>query len=217
MFTGLVEAVGTIVAVSRRGDVTVFRVGAPFAGELIRVESVAVCVVCTSVTERDGASFAVELTGETMNASRFSFVTTGERVNLERALPADGRLDGHFVAGHVDGTALVMSLRRGRHAADLWLNLPQDLARYVVRKGSLCVDGVSLTVAAVEGNACSVAVIPETLARTTLGTLAAGKKVNVETDLIARYVEKLMGLEAPRDASKTPPELTAERLARMGW
>lgn len=217
MFTGLVEAVGTIIAVSRRGDVTVFRVGAPFAGELKRGESVAVSGVCTTVTERDGASFAVELTGETMNASRFSFVTTGERVNLERALPADGRLDGHFVAGHVDGTALVMSLRRGRHAADLWLNLPQDLARYVVRKGSLCVDGVSLTVAAVEGNACSVAVIPETLARTTLGTLAAGKKVNVETDLIARYVEKLMGLEAPRDASKTPPELTAERLARMGW
>ncbi|WP_315506704.1 riboflavin synthase [Pyramidobacter piscolens] len=217
MFTGLVEAVGTIVAVSRRGDVTVFRVGAPFAGELKRGESVAVSGVCTTVTERDGASFAVELTGETMNASRFSFVTTGERVNLERALPADGRLDGHFVAGHVDGTALVMSLRRGRHAADLWLNLPQDLARYVVRKGSLCVDGVSLTVAAVEGNACSVAVIPETLARTTLGTLAAGKKVNVETDLIARYVEKLMGLEAPRDASKTPPELTAERLAQMGW
>ena len=217
MFTGLVEAVGTIVAVSRRGDVTVFRVGAPFAGELKRGESVAVSGVCTTVTERDGASFAVELTGETMNASRFSFVTTGERVNLERALPADGRLDGHFVAGHVDGTALVMSLRRGRHAADLWLNLPQDLARYVVRKGSLCVDGVSLTVAAVEGNACSVAVIPETLARTTLGTLAAGKKVTVETDLIARYVEKLMGLEAPRDASKTPPELTAERLARMGW
>ena len=217
MFTGLVEAVGTIVAVSRRGDVTVFRVGAPFAGELKRGESVAVSGVCTTVTERDGASFAVELTGETMNASRFSFVTTGERVNLERALPADGRLDGHFVAGHVDGTALVMSLRRGRHAADLWLNLPQDLARYVVRKGSLCVDGVSLTVAAVEGNACSVAVIPETLARTTLGTLAAGKKVNVETGLIARYVEKLMGLEAPRDASKTPPELTAERLARMGW
>ena len=217
MFTGLVEAVGTIVAVSRRGDVTVFRVGAPFAGELKRGESVAVSGVCTTVTERDGASFAVELTGETMNASRFSFVTTGERVNLERALPADGRLDGHFVAGHVDGTALVMSLRRGRVAADLWLNLPQDLARYVVRKGSLCVDGVSLTVAAVEGNACSVAVIPETLARTTLGTLAAGKKVNVETDLIARYVEKLMGLEAPRDASKTPPELTAERLARMGW
>ena len=217
MFTGLVEAVGTIVAVSRRGDVTVFRVGAPFAGELKRGESVAVSGVCTTVTERDGASFAVELTGETMNASRFSFVTTGERVNLERALPADGRLDGHFVAGHVDGTALVMSLRRGRHAADLWLNLPQDLARYVVRKGSLCVDGVSLTVAAVEGNSCSVAVIPETLARTTLGTLAAGKRVNVETDLIARYVEKLMGLEAPCGVSKTPSELTAERLAQMGW
>lgn len=217
MFTGLVEAVGTIVAVSRRGDVTVFRVGAPFAGELKRGESVAVSGVCTTVTECDGASFAVELTGETMSVSRFSFVTMGERVNLERALPADGRLDGHFVAGHVDGTALVMSLRRGRRAAELWLNLPQELMRYVVRKGSLCVDGVSLTVAAVEGNSCSVAVIPETLARTTLGTLAAGKRVNVETDLIARYVEKLMGLEAPCGVSKTPSELTAERLAQMGW
>lgn len=217
MFTGLVEAVGTIVSVSRRGDVTVFRVGSPFAGELKGGESVAVSGVCTTVTECDGASFAVELTGETMNVSRFSFVTAGERVNLERALPANGRLDGHLVAGHVDGTALVMSLRRGRHAAELWLNLPPELARYVVRKGSLCIDGVSLTVAAVEGNACSAAVIPETLARTTLGTLAAGKRVNVETDLIARYVEKLMGLEAPRDSSEASGTLTREKLAQMGW
>ena len=217
MFTGLVEAVGTILAISRREDVTVLRVSALFAGELKRGESVAVSGVCTTVTERDGASFAVELTGETMNVSRFSFAAVGERVNLERALAADGRLDGHFVSGHVDGAALVMSLRRGRRAAELWLNLPQELARYVVRKGSLCVDGVSLTVAAVEGNACSVAVIPETLARTTLGTLTAGKSVNVETDMIARYVEKLMGLEAPRGVLGTPPELTAERLAQMGW
>lgn len=217
MFTGLVEAVGTIVSVSRRGDVTVFRVGSPFAGELKGGESVAVSGVCTTVIKCDGASFAVELTGETMNVSRFSFVTAGERVNLERALPANGRLDGHLVAGHVDGTALVMSLRRGRHAAELWLNLPPELARYVVRKGSLCVDGVSLTVAAVEGNACSAAVIPETLARTTLGTLAAGKRVNVETDLIARYVEKLMGLEAPRDSSEASGTLTREKLAQMGW
>lgn len=217
MFTGLVEAVGTIVAVSRRGDVTVFRVGSPFAGELKRGESVAVSGICTTVTECDGTSFAVELTGETMSVSRFSLAAAGERVNLERALPADGRLDGHFVAGHVDGTALVMSLRRGRHAADLWLNLPPELARYVVRKGSLCVDGVSLTVAAVEGNACSVAVIPETLARTTLGTLAAGKRVNVETDLIARYVEKLMGLEAPRGSAEALGSLTQEKLTQMGW
>lgn len=217
MFTGLVEAVGTIVSISRRGDVTVFRVGSPFAGELKRGESVAVSGVCTTVTECDGVSFAVELTGETMSVSRFSFVTAGERVNLERALRADGRLDGHFVAGHVDGTALVMSLRRGRHAAELWLNLPPELTRYVVRKGSLCVDGVSLTVAAVEGNACSAAVIPETLARTTLGTLAAGKRVNVETDLIARYVEKLMGLEAPRGSSEASGTLTREKLAQMGW
>ena len=194
MFTGLVEAVGTIVAVSRRGDVTVFRVGAPFAGELKRGESVAVSGVCTTVTERDGASFAVELTGETMNASRFSFVTTGERVNLERALPADGRLDGHFVAGHVDGTALVMSLRRGRHAADLWLNLPQDLARYVVRKGSLCVDGVSLTVVNSQPDSFQVAIIPYTHEHTNFHTFRVGTTVNLEFDIVGKYITKLMQL-----------------------
>jgi len=197
--------------------VTSIRVGAPFAGELKRGESVSVSGVCTTVTDSDNASFVVQLTKETMRVSRFSFVTSGDHVNLERALPANGRLDGHIVAGHVDGTATVMVLKKGRTSAELWLELPKDLTRYVVYKGSVCVDGVSLTVASVNGTSFSVAVIPETLARTTLGGLSAGKKVNIETDIIARYVEKMLGLDAPKSEPAPPSELTMEKLARMGW
>ncbi len=217
MFTGLVEATGTVLNVARGGDVTVFRFSAPFAGELKRGESVCVSGVCTTVTDSDGASFSVQLTGETMRVSRFSLVTSGDRVNLERALPVNGRLDGHIVAGHVDGTAIVMALKKGRSSAELWLELPAQLARYVVHKGSVCVDGVSLTVASVSGTSFSVAVIPETLARTTLGSLSVGKKVNIETDMIARYVEKMLGL-VPQVVSEASAEgLTMEKLARMGW
>ena len=118
---------------------------------------------------------------------------------------------------NVDGTAVVMALKKGPAAAELWLDLPRELTRYVVRKGSICVDGVSLTVASVSGSSFSVAVIPETLARTTLGSLRAGQKVNIETDMIARYVEKLLGLSDENQPSAPPSGLTMERLAEMGW
>ncbi len=217
MFTGLVEAVGTVAHVSRGGDVTAFRVSCPFASELETGESVCVSGVCTTVAARDGGSFTVQLTGETMRVSRFSLVTEGERVNLERALPVNGRLGGHIVAGHVDGTAVVMTLKRGLSAADLWLNLPSHLARYIARKGSVCVDGVSLTVASVSGTSFSVAVIPETLARTTLGGLRAGKAVNIEIDMLARYVERLLGVDRTSVSDAPSSGLTMEKLARMGW
>ena len=217
MFTGLVEATGTIVRATRGGDVTVFRVSCPFADELKRGESVCVSGVCTTVTDCGPGYFDVQLTEETMRVSRFSLMIAGDRVNLERALPVGGRLDGHLVAGHVDGTAVVMALKKGPAAAELWLDLPRELNRYVVRKGSICVDGVSLTVASVSGSSFSVAVIPETLARTTLGSLRAGQKVNIETDMIARYVEKLLGLSDENQPSAPPSGLTMERLAEMGW
>ncbi len=217
MFTGLVEATGTIARVTRAGDVTEFRVSCPFGGELKRGESVCVSGVCTTVTDFGPGWFSVQLTEETMRASRFSLVTTGDRVNLERALPVTGRLDGHIVAGHVDGTAIVMTLKKGPSAAELWLDLPKELTRYVVHKGSICVDGVSLTVASVNGSSFSVAVIPETLARTTVGGLRAGMRVNIETDMIARYVEKMLGLVPESAASASPSGLTMERLKQMGW
>ncbi len=217
MFTGLVEATGTIARVARAGDVTEFRVSCPFGGELKTGESVCVSGVCTTVTDFGPGWFSVQLTEETMRASRFSLVTTGDRVNLERALPVTGRLDGHIVAGHVDGTAIVMTLKKGPSAAELWLDLPKELTRYVVHKGSICVDGVSLTVASVNGSSFSVAVIPETLARTTLGGLRAGMRVNIETDMIARYVEKMLGLAPEIPSASLSGELTMERLTQMGW
>jgi riboflavin synthase len=218
MFTGLVEAVGRVLTTARRGDVTELMLEASFANELKTGDSVSLSGVCSTVVHCGAGTFSVQLTEETMRVSRFSLLLPGDRLNLERALPVTGRLDGHLVAGHVDGVGLVLSLKKGRSSAELWLNLPQELMRYVVYKGSICVDGVSLTVASVQGNSCSVAVIPETLERTTLGTLCAGRKVNIETDMIARYVEKLLGLardqQPPSGSSGT---LTPEKLTQMGW
>ena len=216
MFTGLVEAVGTIQRILKKDDVTVFHILAPFSGELKRGESVAVSGVCATVVSRGSSSFSVEMNEETLRVSRFSSVSAGDAVNLERALPLSGRLDGHIVAGHVDGVARVRSLLRGKTAAVLRLDVPQGLSRYIVRKGSVCVDGISLTVAEEEGNGFSVAVIPETLERTTLGGLTAGMAVNIEIDMIARYVEKLLG-GASEPAAESAPSLTLEGLAEMGW
>lgn len=218
MFTGLVEAVGRVLSITRRGDVTDLTVEAPFADEMKTGDSVALSGVCSTAVRIAAGTFTVQLTDETMKVSRFSLLIPGDRLNLERALPVTGRLDGHLVAGHVDGVGLVLSLKKGRSSAELWLNLPKELMRYVVYKGSICVDGVSLTVASVQGNSCSVAVIPETLERTTLGTLCAGRKVNIETDMIARYVEKLLGLSKDTEPSAgAAGALTQEKLAQMGW
>ncbi|MDY3868563.1 MAG: riboflavin synthase [Pyramidobacter sp.] len=215
MFTGLVEAVGTINRMTSKDDVRVFQISAPFSSELNRGDSVAVSGVCSTVTDFSSSWFCVEMTEETLSVSRFGSVVPGERVNLERALRVTDRLDGHIAAGHVDGVGKVLSLERGRNAAVLRIEVPRHISRYIVRKGSVCVDGVSLTVASESGNAFSVAVIPETLARTTLGGLTAGMSVNLESDILARYAEKLMGLSAPAEAKSGG--LTQERLAEMGW
>ena len=217
MFTGLVEATGKVTKISRREDITRLTVTAPFCGEISRGDSICVSGVCTTVVELDTATFTVELTEETMRVSRFERIGLGALVNLERALPATGRLDGHIVAGHVDGTGTVVSLRKGKAAAELRVSVPEETARYIVYKGSICVDGISLTVASVAGNEFSVAVIPETLSCTTLGSLAAGDMVNIETDIIARYVEKFMGLAPAESGSSSKQPLTLERLAEMGW
>lgn len=216
MFTGLVEAIGKVLSVTRRADVTEVTVEAPFASELKTGDSVSLSGVCSTVTRCGDKDFSVQLTDETLKVSRFSLLFAGDRLNLERALPVTGRLDGHLAAGHVDGVGLVLSMKKGRSSAELWLDLPRELMRYVVYKGSLCVDGVSLTVASVRGSACSAAVIPETLERTTLGALRVGKRVNIETDMIARYVERLLMMkETPSSAENGA--LTRKKLAQMGW
>lgn len=215
MFTGLVEAVGTVRGVSIQGDVTELTVSSPFTGELKRGDSVAVSGVCTTVTCKTGDSFTVQLTHETMSVSRFASLKRGDRVNLERALAVTGRLDGHIVSGHVDGTAVLSSIERDRTTAVMRFCADEDVMRYIVRKGSVCVDGISLTVADEDDGSFAIAVIPETLRVTTLGDLETGDVVNIETDILGRYVEKMFSRE--KIAGKRKSGLDEARLREMGW
>src|SRR6185503_7708052 len=155
--------------------------------------SVAVNGCCLTAVAVDGDTFTCELTSETLARTSFgSRLVPGLRVNLERPLRADGRFDGHIVQGHVDGVGEIRELRRTGSAADLWVVAPPEVSRYVVHKGSIAVDGISLTVAALAGDAFSVAIIPYTLENTGLRDARAGDRVNLEADVIAKYVERLL-------------------------
>jgi riboflavin synthase len=195
MFTGIVEATGTVVTVETRADIVSVRLrGTKLGAELSDGGSIAVDGCCLTSVARDGDAFTVELTPETMRRTAFGErLKPGTRVNLERPMRADGRFDGHIVQGHVDGVGRVVKLERLGESAELYLTAPPELARYLVEKGSICVDGVSLTVASLTGGAFSIALIPYTLDATTLGERRSGDPVNLETDVIAKYVERLLG------------------------
>ncbi len=216
MFTGLVETIGEIRAIYRRGSVWDMEVLASFAEELSPGQSVAVSGACLTVVDRGRDRFVVEITDETWKVARFHQVRPGAKVNLERAMVLGGRLDGHLVTGHVDCVGTVISLQRGASDGLLWVSLPEDHFRYVVQKGSVCVDGISLTVAELGQSAFSVAVIPETLKATTLGVCRQGDLVNLETDIIGKYVERLLGF-APSEEIQQEGPLTLEKLRELGW
>lgn len=195
MFTGIVEEMGEVLAVQESAEVVVFTVrGALVTTDAGHGDSIAVNGVCLTVIDPDGATdetFRVELVPETLKRSSLSGVTAGTPVNLERAVPVGGRLGGHIVQGHVDGVATLISRTPAERSDELRFSLPPDLARYVVEKGSITVDGVSLTVAGVSADAFTVALIPTTLAHTTLGIRRPGDTVNIEVDVVAKYVERL--------------------------
>jgi riboflavin synthase len=195
MFTGIVEEIGEVVAVRESGDVVVFTVrGRTVTSDARHGDSIAVNGVCLTVVDPDGSTgdtFTVELVPETLKRSSLSAVVPGTKVNLERAVPVSGRLGGHIVQGHVDGVATLLSRTPGERTDELRFSLAPDLARYVVEKGSITVDGVSLTVAGVSDDAFTVALIPTTLSHTTLGIRQPGDTVNLEVDVVAKYVERL--------------------------
>lgn len=196
MFTGIVEEIGEVVSVREHADVVVLTVrGRTVTADSRHGDSIAVSGVCLTVVDPDGSrdgTFTVELVPETLKRSSLSAATAGARVNLERALPATGRLGGHIVQGHVDGVATLLARTPGERSDELRFSLPPELARYVVEKGSIAIDGVSLTVAALAADAFVVALIPTTLERTTLGFRAPGDTVNIEVDVVAKYVERLV-------------------------
>src|SRR6185503_766405 len=200
MFTGIVEEVGEIAAADRRADVLTLRVRAPhLAAGLARGASVAVNGCCLTAVETSRDGFTCDLTRETLERTGFAErLVPGVLVNLERPMRADGRFDGHIVQGHVDGLGEILALERSGEAAELRVAVPPALERYLVEKGSIAVDGISLTVAALQPRGFSVALIPYTLEHTNLRAARPGDRVNLEIDVIAKYVERLLAPASSR-------------------
>jgi riboflavin synthase len=188
----LVREVGTVAALDRDDRGARLRVDAALAAELDAGDSVAVAGACLTVAGRDAGAFEADAINQTLSLTSLGDLRAGDRVNLEPALRAGDPLGGHLVQGHVDGVGTVVAVRADGASRRLRVELPADLRRYVVPRGSIALDGVSLTVAEVGDGGVETALIPETLARTTLGEAAEGDRVNVEVDLIARHVEALM-------------------------
>lgn len=193
MFTGIIESLGSIVSIEPVGGDRrmVFRAPDLLAGTQIG-DSIAVNGVCLTAIEFGDDSFAADLSAETLNLTTAGRWNVGDDVNLERALTPSKPLGGHMVVGHVDGFGSLVERHEDARSTRMRFELPQALARYVARKGSICIDGVSLTVNDVEGRRFGVNIIPHTLAQTTLGSLQPGQAVNLEVDLIARYLERLL-------------------------
>ena len=192
MFTGIVEATGRIVGVQPLA----LEIASPLTG-LVLGDSVAVNGVCLTVASLRDDSFTADLSEETLRRTNLDRLQVGSTVNLERPMRADGRFGGHIVQGHVDGTSIVTRVERRPGSAEVWFSLPEGLERYLVEKGSVTVDGVSLTVASLGSRSFSVALIPHTLGVTTLASLAVGSVVNIEVDVVAKYVQRLMPPVSP--------------------
>jgi riboflavin synthase len=205
MFTGIIEELGEITAIVPSGDGWRLTVRAPkAAADAVHGESIAVSGVCLTVVDSTADTFDADVMKQTLDVAALAGATVGTRVNIEKAMPVGARLGGHIVQGHVDGVGVLLDVRPGAQWSVLRISLPRDLAPLVVDKGSISVDGTSLTVSAVSAPDeaspwFEVSLIPETLTATTLGTRAVGDRVNLETDILARHVERLL-------AFRTPPE-----------
>ncbi len=194
MFTGIIQAVGEIAALEPQGGDLRLRVrtGKLDLGDVRPGDSIAVSGVCLTAVELPGDGFWADVSGETLAHTVIGDLKAGARVNLEKALLPTTRLGGHLVSGHVDGVGEVVERRSDARSERLRIRTPQGLARYIAAKGSICVDGVSLTVNAVERNVFELNIVPHTLAETTLNEYRPGRRVNLEVDLIARYLERLL-------------------------
>jgi riboflavin synthase len=196
MFTGLIADVGSVTALQQNGAGATLEIRTQLAGELAEGDSIAVNGVCLTATAVGDQSFQAEAMSETLSRSSLGLLQTGARVNLELALRASERLGGHIVQGHVDGTGTVGGVREEGFARILEITIDPHLERYLVEKGSVALDGVSLTVSALVDDGFAVSLIPETLKRTNLGGIGEGAVLNIEVDILAKQVERLMEARA---------------------
>jgi riboflavin synthase len=214
MFTGIVEEVGRVTRIEQRGEnrrITITAENAP--KELKPGNSVAVSGVCLTALDIKPGSFCADLAPETWLRTSFSRMHEGALVNLELPMKADGRFGGHIVQGHVDGVGKLIALERIADSENFWLRieLPNDVEKYTVYKGSISIEGISLTVAKLEGRSCTIAIIPHTVEMTNLNSLKPGDPVNLEADLIAKYVEKMMSNE------RAEGSISLEELVEQGF
>lgn len=215
MFTGIIEEVGTVKKMQRGKNSVVLTIGATQVMEGTRMgDSIAVNGICLTVTDLHGDSFSADVMHETMNRSSLAKLTVGQRVNLERAMPANGRFGGHIVSGHVDGTGQIVDIRQDDVAVWYTIAAGAEMMRYIVEKGSIAVDGISLTVARVKQDAFAVSTIPHTVRNTVLRDKSLGDTVNLECDVIGKYVEKLMQ-KAPENEQKST--ITRDFLTKYGF
>jgi len=195
MFTGLIAELGSITAIKKSETSAIFTINAPdLISEISEGDSVAVNGVCLTATSIDGTTFTADIMVQTLNLTSLSQIFVGSPVNLELAAQLNARMGGHMVQGHVDGVATVVSLTPGDKWAQFDMTVPAELSKYIVNQGSICLDGISLTVGQIndENNVLTVWLIPETLERTNLSTLLPGDLINIEVDVLAKYVERLL-------------------------
>jgi riboflavin synthase len=214
MFTGIIEEVGRVTDIANaNGNRRLTVASSRLVKELTKGDSIAVSGVCLTAVAIAPESFAADLAEETWNRTSFSRIRKGAMVNLELPMRADGRFGGHMVQGHVDGTGKFLALDQVPDADDYWLRIeiPPELARYVIFKGSLSIEGISLTVARVDATRVTAAIIPHTAEMTNLKTLQSGDPVNLEVDMIAKYVEKMMRGDSSNSS------ITVERLKQEGF
>ncbi len=209
MFTGLIERIGKIIKVEQFGQGKRFLIDAGEDFEVKDGDSVAIDGVCLTVSGQEENSFWVEASPETLAKTTLAQKTSGDEVNLERALEIGARLGGHFVLGHIDGIGIVRKTERRGEFMEMEIEAPKEVATYLVQKGSIAVDGISLTINEVRGNFFTVMLIPETLKRTTISKKRPGMQVNLEADIIGKYVEKFLQLKSEN--------LTLEKLKELGF
>lgn len=219
MFTGIIEGLGTIRGIQPAGEGCKLAIDADFALSGTKLgDSIAVNGACLTAVALNGRNFTVDVSPETLAKTTFGGARVGDRVNLERALRLSDRLDGHLVSGHIDGMGTLFERKQHSNAIIIAFRVPQSLARYMIPKGSLAVDGVSLTINACTADGFEVSIIPHTAKLTTVGRKSVGDAVNIETDMIGKYVERFVtGARDPSDADRRDGAVNMEFLAKYGF